>query len=112
MLRNPESGDIEGIIYSLNITKDKCRDRVFSIVTDREYDYEALLDPKYDTIHFLNLSSRLLPLIPKMVGESRIMPFPIAFLYQSTEKCGRYAQSHQSGTSLFQETVPVQVKWR
>jgi signal transduction histidine kinase/ActR/RegA family two-component response regulator len=61
MLRNPESGDIEGIIYSLNITKDKCRDRVFSIVTDREYDYEALLDPKYDTIHFLNLSSRLLP---------------------------------------------------
>src|SRR5574344_2003974 len=33
-------------------------------------------------------ASRLFPLIPKMVGESRIMPFPIAFLYQSTEKCG------------------------
>ena len=30
---------------------------------------------------------RSLPLlIPKIVGESRIMPFPIAFLYHSTEK--------------------------
>ena len=28
-----ESGDIESNNYSLNITKDKCRDRVFSIVT-------------------------------------------------------------------------------
>jgi hypothetical protein len=46
MLQNPESKDIEGIIYSLNVTRDKYRDRAFSIITDREYDYEALIDPK------------------------------------------------------------------
>ena len=61
MLQNPKSRDIEGIIYSLNVTKEKCRDRVFSIIADQEYDYEAFLDPKNYTIHFLNLSSRLLP---------------------------------------------------
>jgi hypothetical protein len=52
MLRNPESDDIEGIIYSLNITNDKYRGRAFEIITDQEYDYEALLDPKnrYDPL--------------------------------------------------------------
>ena len=69
MLRNPESGDIEGIIYSLNVTKEKFRDRVFSILTDREYDYEALLDPKNNTIRFLNLSSRLLPKYQEKLGK-------------------------------------------
>ena len=68
MLRNPENRDIEGIIYSLNITKDKNRDRAFSIITDSEYDYEALLDPLNHTIRFLNLSSRLLPIYHKKLG--------------------------------------------
>ena len=69
MLRNPESGDVEGIIYSLNITKDVCRDRAFSIIADQEYDYEALLDPENDTIRFLNLSSRLLPKYHERLGK-------------------------------------------
>lgn len=69
MLRNPESGDIEGIIYSLNVSKDKCRDRAFSIITDREYDYEALLDTENHTIRFLNLSSRLLPKYREKLGK-------------------------------------------
>ncbi|MCI1723212.1 MAG: ATP-binding protein [Lachnospiraceae bacterium] len=69
MLRNPESGDTEGIIYSLNVTKDKYRDRAFRIITDREYDYEAFLDPKNHTIRFLNLSSRLLPKYQEKLGK-------------------------------------------
>jgi len=69
MLRNPESDDIEGIIYSLNITNDKYRDRAFSIITDQEYDCEALLDRKTDTIHFLNLSSKLLPKYHEKLGK-------------------------------------------
>jgi len=59
MLRNPETGDIEGIVYSLNVTRDKYRDLAFSILTDREYDCEALLDTRDDTVRFLNLSTRL-----------------------------------------------------
>jgi signal transduction histidine kinase/ActR/RegA family two-component response regulator len=69
MLRNPESKDIEGIIYSLNVTKEKNRDRVFSIIADQEYDYEALLDRKNNTICFLNLSSRLLPKYHEKLGK-------------------------------------------
>jgi signal transduction histidine kinase/ActR/RegA family two-component response regulator len=68
MLRNPESGDIEGIIYSLNVTNEKCRSRAFSIITDREYDCEALLDLKTDTIRFLNLSSRILSEFHEKLG--------------------------------------------
>jgi len=70
MLQNPESKDIEGIIYSLNVTKEKNRDHAFSIVTDREYDYEAILDPKNNTIRFLNLSSRLLPKYHEKLGKT------------------------------------------
>lgn len=72
MLRNPESGDTEGILYSMNITKEKYRDRAFSIITDREYDYEALLDPQKDTIRFLNLSSRLLPKYHDKLGKQDV----------------------------------------
>ena len=81
MLRNPESDDIEGIIYSLNITNDKYRGRAFEIITDQEYDYEALLDPKNDTISFLNLSSRLLPKYHEKLGKPDAV-FPHAAVSQ------------------------------
>jgi signal transduction histidine kinase/PAS domain-containing protein len=82
MLRNPESGDIEGVIYSLNITKDKYRDRAFSIITDREYDYEALIDPENETIRFLNLSSRLLPEYRNRLGEpDAVFPYEDVCLF-------------------------------
>ena len=61
MLQNPETGDVEGVIYSLNITKEKRRDLIFRIITDQEYDYVALLDLRTEQIGFLNLSSGLLP---------------------------------------------------
>ena len=77
MLRNPESDDIEGIIYSLNVTNDKYRGRAFEIITDQEYDYEALLDPKNDTMRFLNLSSRLLPKYHEKLGKPDAV-FPYA----------------------------------
>jgi signal transduction histidine kinase/CheY-like chemotaxis protein len=82
MLQNPESKDIEGIIYSLNVTRDKYRDRAFSIITDREYDYEALIDPKNDTIRFLNLSSRLLPKYHEKLGKPEaVFPYEDVCLF-------------------------------
>ena len=61
---------MRGVCHSLNITNDKYRGRAFEIITDQEYDYEALLDPKNDTMRFLNLSSRLLPRYHEKLGKT------------------------------------------
>jgi signal transduction histidine kinase/CheY-like chemotaxis protein len=59
MLKNPENGDVEGVVYSINITSEKRYEDIFKILTDREYDYIALLYPGTGKFEFLNLSSSL-----------------------------------------------------
>ena len=60
-LKNPETGDIEGVIYTLNITKDKLHDEIFNLITDKEYDFVAILHTDTRKLEILNLSSALLP---------------------------------------------------
>ena len=59
MLKNPETGDVECVLYSLDVSREKLRDEIFSVVTDREYDYMALLHAGANQIEFLNFNARL-----------------------------------------------------
>lgn len=43
LLRNPETEDIEGALYSLDISREKQRDKILSIITSQEYDLIGLL---------------------------------------------------------------------
>ena len=44
MLKNPDTGDVEGVMYSLDITKKKQQDEVFRVITGQVCDMIALLD--------------------------------------------------------------------
>jgi len=68
MLKNPENDDVEGVIYSLNITNEKRRETAFRIIADQEYDFVALLYPNSGEFEFLNLSSRLLKKYHEALG--------------------------------------------
>lgn len=59
MLRNPATKDVEGVLYSANITKEKRSEDIFRIVTDQEFDYVALLHIKTNKIEFLDFNNRL-----------------------------------------------------
>jgi len=56
LLRNPESDDIEGAIYSIDISHEKRRDEVFEMLVGEEYDLIALLDLETGKVEALHLS--------------------------------------------------------
>ena len=60
MLKDPETEDIVGIFYSQDITTEKRQSEIFDIVTNREYDYVALLYPDVSRIEFYSLNPKLL----------------------------------------------------
>ena len=43
LLKNPDSGDVEGAIYSLDISREQLQSEIFRIITSQEYDLIALL---------------------------------------------------------------------
>ena len=45
MLKNPVSGDIEGIAYALNITDQKINSRILARITGEKYDHVGLISP-------------------------------------------------------------------
>ena len=61
LLKNPETEDIESIIYSLDISKEIRQRRILQIVTQEEYDFVAVLHVKTNKIEFMSLKSALLP---------------------------------------------------
>ena len=52
MLQNPRSGDIEAILYSIDIDRQDKEEKVISAVTNREYDYIALISSETRKIHY------------------------------------------------------------
>jgi len=60
MLKNPETGGVVAIFYSLDITGEKRNSEIFDLITNQEYDYVALLYPELNKIEFLSLNSKLL----------------------------------------------------
>jgi len=43
LFKNPDTGDIEGAIYSLDVSKEKQQNAILNIITSQEYDLIALL---------------------------------------------------------------------
>ena len=52
MLQNPASGDIEGVLYSVDVDRQDKEEKVISAITRREYDYIALIDVETGRIHY------------------------------------------------------------
>lgn len=69
MLENPETGDIEAVIYSMDISQEVHQEELFKVLTDREFDVVSLLHLDTDEIEFLNLSPKLLPKYHQALGE-------------------------------------------
>ena len=42
--KNPESGDIGCILYALDVTREKNRDKMYSIISNQAYDYTMILN--------------------------------------------------------------------
>jgi PAS domain S-box-containing protein len=68
LLKNPGTDDLEGVIYSLDISREKQRSEIFNIITNQELDYVALLHASAGQIEFLNLNSRLNPKYQQAFG--------------------------------------------
>jgi signal transduction histidine kinase/CheY-like chemotaxis protein len=52
MLQNPASGDIESVMYSVDIDRQDKEEKVISAITKREYSYIALIDVETGKIHY------------------------------------------------------------
>lgn len=52
MVRNPNSGDIEAIIYSFDTDAKKTEEEISQYLTDEEYDYIAILNAQTEKIQF------------------------------------------------------------
>ena len=58
MLKNPDSGDIEAILYSTDVDRQEKEERVISAITNREFDYIALISVESRKFHYQYSSSR------------------------------------------------------
>lgn len=69
LIRNPNSGDTECITYASDITRQKLAAAVFDRLTEREYDYVALLHMKTNQIEFLKVNATLSQFYQDAIGE-------------------------------------------
>lgn len=58
MLKNPDSGDIEAILYSTDVDRQEKEERVISAITNREFDYIALISVESRKFHYQYSSTR------------------------------------------------------
>jgi len=61
MLRNPDTGDVEGAIYSQDISREVQQNQIFRIITSEEYDLIALLHLDTKKVEAIRLG----PTLPK-----------------------------------------------
>jgi len=52
MLQNPQTGDIEAVVYSMDIDQEEKEEMVISAITNREYDYIALISTGTGQVHY------------------------------------------------------------
>jgi len=57
MLKNPGNGDIEAIIYSVDIDRQDKEEKAISAIANREYDYIALIDPESGNMRYQYISA-------------------------------------------------------
>jgi signal transduction histidine kinase len=59
LIENPNSGDIEGVTYAIDITERKKNEAIIAHLTSQEFDYIALIDSLEGTIEFENKQSNI-----------------------------------------------------
>jgi len=70
MLRNPETDDVEAVVYSLDVSKEKQNQLIYDLITNEEHDFVALLHTADNKAEFLNLSDRLSPEYRAKIGKT------------------------------------------
>ena len=58
MLKNPDTGDIEAIAYSVDIDRETKEGQIISSITKSEYDYVALIDTETHDMSFFNTGDK------------------------------------------------------
>ncbi|MCI1726309.1 MAG: hypothetical protein LKM35_01280 [Lachnospiraceae bacterium] len=56
MLRNPETGDISGVLYSMDISREKRQEEIIRIITGQAYDFVALVSLETGRFQLLHAS--------------------------------------------------------
>ncbi|WP_458862867.1 PAS domain-containing hybrid sensor histidine kinase/response regulator [Acidaminobacterium chupaoyuni] len=59
LLANPDTGDVEGVAYSVDISREKRREEILNIITSQEYDLIALIHLKDETVEAYFLGETL-----------------------------------------------------
>lgn len=67
LLENPDTGDIEGAVYSTDISKWKQEEEIFGIITAHEFDFVVLLHMNTNSVEFLNIGN--------VMGSMYVEPF-------------------------------------
>jgi len=57
MLRNPETGDISGVLYSMDISREKRQEEIIRIITGQAYDFVALVSMETGRFQLLHALS-------------------------------------------------------
>jgi len=59
MLLNPDTGHVEGVIYSLDVSEQKREEEIFRIIADQEYDYTSVVNLDTEEIEVLLQHSKI-----------------------------------------------------
>lgn len=97
MLQNPASGDIESVVYAVDIDRHDKEEKVISAITKREYSYIALIDVETGKIHYQYADDRPNRSAHLMLGDydsviSQVIP-------------GTQNQEHKKGRRASLQTV-------
>jgi len=64
MLKNPSTNDVEAIVYSVDTNHEKEEEQIIAAITQREYDYIALIDVRDGSISFYTISDKTVDTMP------------------------------------------------
>jgi len=93
MLRNPGSGDVEAIVYSLDMDRQEKEEKVISAITNREYDYIALINAETQAIHYQYTSEKAVATVHLTMGNyDTVMKKAMAAMLPADELDERYAE--------------------
>ena len=59
LVRNPDTGDVECVVYGRDVTAQRRDEQIFELVTNQEFDYVAILHMQANRIEFVKFNGRL-----------------------------------------------------
>ncbi len=90
MLSNPGSGDVEGIVYSVDMDRQEKEEKVITAITNREYDYIALINTESRKIHYQYTAEKAVSSVYLKMGDYNTVMAEAAAALQQSEQQGYY----------------------